>query len=194
MSTDSAQDDLPSDSSTSTTDASTVAPQISLDEALDRLEQISAKQRELAALSEKLNRARETILALHGKEEDLENEVQSMMSILEDQCPRLLRLLQGRSMKVAATRVSVALQPTAASVEEEQAKEPKKALTLAQAVEVLGQLPPIFSLGNFRAKTNTMFPGHHSRKVVELLRDLVAQEGESKGPGTNYRRADVAAV
>ena len=188
MSTESApQDNLPSDSSLSSTDESTVAPQITLDEALDRMEQISAKQKELAALSEKLNQARETIQALQGKEEDLQIEVQSLMSILEDQCPRLLRLLQGRSTKVAApTRVSVAIQPTAASVEEERTKEP---LSLAQAMEVLVQLPDTFSLGNFRAKTNELFYGHHTKRIVELLGERIVQVGESKGPGTNYRKA-----
>ena len=188
MSTDSApQDNLPSDSTTSSTDPSTVAPQMTLDEAFIKMEEYKVKQSVLAGISEQLNQARETIEKLQGKEEILDLELAMLRDTLKAGYPRALAFL--------ATGVDKPATPAKAVPAPKVAPEPnvtEKALislSPAQAIQVLETFQGTFSLGNFRGKVNEMFPGHHSKKVPQLLRDLIVRVGDKKAMAAEFRRA-----
>ena len=188
MSTDSApKDDIPSDSSTSFTDASTVAPQMTLDEAFIKMEEYKVKQSVLAGISEQLTQARETIEKLQGKEEILDLELATLRGTLKAGYPRALAFLATGVDKPAAPAKVVASPKVAP--EPNVTEKALISLSSEQAIQVLETFQGTFSLGNFRKKVNKMFPGHHSRGVPELLRDLIEPVGDKKGPGALHRKA-----
>ena len=188
MSTDSApQDNLPSDSTTSSTDPSTVAPQMTLDEAFIKMEEYKVKQSVLAGISEQLNQARETIEKLQGKEEILDLELATLRDTLKAGYPRALAFLATGVDKPATPAKVVASLKVATEVTEQEDEKVK--LSLEQAVEVLRELEEPFKHGHFRKKAKVLFPGHHSKGIIKLLGERIVHVGDGRGPDAEYRRA-----